>query len=428
MSKIGFLEKRRIGSVGVALGFLILVSCSKVSNPSNLLWLSAIGINPNFANGISGTGSGADFQIISSPETRFQINPEVVENIGFLYNNDPNFPELRKIQDFSIVSFDSIIKDPTSAPSDVNLFILDPTKGNIIFSKNSGKISYYQDPSLVNYSSILVHPSGRILLLSKTGFINSCFQYTAVGSVIKTPSCNDSTIQASKLFNFKIDEGKILFRAPSGSLKIFSIIDNSVNDLSLSPTPIGIIDVSYSSNLKTLIVSENVGKRISVYKENENLSFKLEKKSDSFIYTSSSGKGYSAPYISSVAINKDGIVYALSNVEDAIYTLDQNLKIVNVFEDSLQFRPFRKIIEPVKIRISYENEDLYVLTKNEISVLRDVEVNKNSDFQWSLPINQDSLKQAIIDSLKQTNYNLNKSIFDQPAVKAVLDSYRNAAQ
>ncbi|PJZ51629.1 LIC_11904 family protein [Leptospira adleri] len=418
----------KIGSICVSLGLLTHLSCSKVSNPSNLLWLSAIGLNPNFANVINGSGSGPDFNITSSPETRFQINPEVVENLGFLFNNDPHFPELRKIQDFSIVSLDPLIRDPLSRPTDVNLFILDSTKGNIIYSKNPGKISYFQDSSLTNYSSILVLPSGKILLVSKTGFLNTCFQYTAVGSVVKTPSCNDSTIQVSKLFNFKTEKGEILFRAPSGSLKIFSVENQSISEISINPTPIGIIDVSYSSNQKSLVVSENVGKRISVYKENQNGSFILENKIESFSFTNTLGKSYKAPYISSVAVNKDGVIYALSNVEDAVYTIDPYLKIVNVFEDTLQFRPFRKMMEPLRIRISSGNEDLYVQTKNEISVLRDVEVNKSSDFQWSLPINQDSLKQAVIESLKQSNYNLNKSIFDQPAVKAVLDSYRNLAQ
>ncbi|WP_061298445.1 LIC_11904 family protein [Leptospira borgpetersenii] len=427
MAKLGNI---RLGhnwvNYSVILSFLLSLNCSKVSKADNYLWLSALGIHlPNS----SATNDGAidqQISISSDVRARFQINPEVMENLGFLYTNDPAFPELRKIQDFSIVNLESLIRDPLMAPTDVNLFILDSSKGNIIYTKNSSKIGYFHDATLADYTSILVLPSGKILLISKSGFLNQCFLFTAIGTIVKTPSCIDSSVSAQRFYHYKSDVGKIILKTSSDRLKVFSLNENTTNDLNISPIPNGIVDVSYSSDNKRLSISDKKGSRISVFNENENETFQLRTQTESFSYSHSEGKIYNAPYISSVAINKDGIIYALSNIEDAVYTFDQNLKVVNVYEDTLQFRPFRKMIEPLRIRISSTNEDLYILGKNYVSVARDLEVNPNTDFQWSLPINQDSLKQAITDSLKQSNFDIKKSLFDQPAVKAILDTYRTA--
>ncbi|WP_246846728.1 LIC_11904 family protein [Leptospira barantonii] len=410
----------------ITLCFLLSLNCGNVSKTDSFLWLSAFGIDLPNSSEINNGEIDQQISVSSNVRTKFQINPEVMENLGFLYTNDPAFPELRKIQDFSIVSFESLIRDPLMAPTDVNLFILDSSKGNIIYTKNSGRIEYFHDATLINYSSILVLSSGKILLISNAGFLNQCYLYTAIGTIIKTPSCIDSTISVQRFYNFKSDLGKIILKTSSDTLKVFSSNDNSISDLNLSPAPNGIVDVSYSSSKNRLSISDKKGTRISVFNEIENGTFQLKTQTEIFSYSGSEGKTYNAPYISSVAINKDGIIYALSNIEDAIYTFDQNLRIVNVFEDTLQFRPFRKMIEPLRIRISPENEDLYILGKNYVSIARDLDVNPNSDFQWSLPINQDSLKQAIIDSLKQPNFDVKKSLFDQPAVKAILDTYRTA--
>ncbi|AYV56329.1 hypothetical protein EFP84_12935 [Leptospira kmetyi] len=410
----------------VILCFLLSLNCSKVSKTDNFLWLSALGIHlPNSSETDNGE-MNQPISISSNVRAKFQVNPEVMENLGFLYTNDPAFPELRKIQDFSIVNLESLIRDPLMAPTDVNLFILDSSKGNIIYTKNSGRIGYFHDATLINYTSILILPSGKILLISNTGFLNQCYLYTAIGTIVKTPSCTDSTISTQRFYNFKSDLGKIIVKTSSDTLKVFSSKDNLISDLNLYPAPNGIVDVSYSSSKNQLSISDKKGTRISVFNEIENGTFQLRAQTETFSHSGSEGKIYNAPYISSVAINKDGIVYALSNIEDAIYTFDQNLRIVNIFEDTLQFRPFRKIIEPLRIRISPENEDLYILGKNYVSIARDLDVNRNSDFQWSLPINQDSLKQAIMDSLKQPNFDIKKSLFDQPAVKALLDTYRTA--
>ncbi|AVV50646.1 LIC_11904 family protein [Leptospira santarosai] len=425
MSKLGNIQFRgRWSNFSLIFCFLLLASCSMTSKPDNLLWLSAFGINiPNSA-GIQNGQIDPQNPISSNVKAKFQINPEVMENLGFLFTNDPAFPELRKIQDFSIVNLESLIRDPSMSPNDVNLFILDSAKGNIIYSKNSAKIAYFHDNALVDYTAILVLPSGKILLISKTGFLNLCYLYTAIGSVVKTPSCSDSNISAQRFYNYKPDQGTVIVKTSSDALKVFSTNDNSLTDLMISPIPVSIVDVSYSPPKRRLSISDKKGTRISVFDENESGGFQIRTQTESFSFTQSEGKVFSAPYISSLAINRDGIIYALSNVEDSIYTLDQNLKVVSVFEDTLQFRPFRKMIEPLRIRITAGNEDLYILGKNYVSIARDLDLNSSSDFQWSLPINQDSLKQAVMDSFKQPNFDIRKSLFDQPGVKAILDSYR----
>lgn len=91
----------------------------------------------------------------SALESKFQINPEILENVGFLYTRNLNFPELRRIQDFSIVHFNDAIRDSSLARSDVNLFILDGPKGNIIYSSSSQIIKYFHDNRLENYQTNL---------------------------------------------------------------------------------------------------------------------------------------------------------------------------------------------------------------------------------------------------------------------------------
>lgn len=135
----------------------------------------------------------------SALESKFQINPEILENVGFLYTRNLNFPELRRIQDFSIVHFNDAIRDSSLAQNDVNLFILDGPKGNIIYSSPSQTIKYFHDNRLENYKQIYVMPNGKIILISSDFFLDLCYSYSNTGVITFSAGCTKTNIGAYAL-------------------------------------------------------------------------------------------------------------------------------------------------------------------------------------------------------------------------------------
>lgn len=71
----------------------------------------------------SGEGNGESTNLQGSRlVSKFQLNPEIFENVGFLYTRNLNFPELRRIQDFSVVHLNDSVRDTSLLQADVNSY------------------------------------------------------------------------------------------------------------------------------------------------------------------------------------------------------------------------------------------------------------------------------------------------------------------
>lgn len=186
----------------------------------------------------SGEGNGESTNLQGSRlVSKFQLNPEIFENVGFLYTRNLNFPELRRIQDFSVVHLNDSVRDTSLLQADVNLFILDSPKGNVIYSNSNQSIRYFHDDRIENYKQIYVLPNGKILFISSDNLLDLCYTYNATGNITFTPNCTKTNIGAYSIFEFKPDNGEVILLDHQKRLKKFNITDNSLTALNINPQP-----------------------------------------------------------------------------------------------------------------------------------------------------------------------------------------------
>ncbi|EQA63421.1 hypothetical protein LEP1GSC062_0996 [Leptospira alexanderi serovar Manhao 3 str. L 60] len=353
--------------------------------------------------------------------SKFQLNPEIFENIGFLYTRNLNFPELRRIQDFSVVHLDDSIRDTSLLQTDVNLFILDSPKGNIIYSNSNQSIRYFHDDRIENYKQIYVLPNGRILFISSDNFLDLCYTYTATGNISFTPNCIKTNIGAYSIFEFKPDNGEVILLDHQKQLKKFNIIDNSLTSLNINPQPIEVFSLAYNNGF--LGVLENKGTKLTLFSEG-NGRFNFTNSLEDFSFVTQKGIRYNAPQLLGIAVNSSGSIYATCPSEDAVYSFNGDLRITDVYEFLPEIRPYKKIINPHKILISKRNEYLYVSNRSALEILKDSVNNPSDDFQWILPVQSDSIENAFKNLVNSGGYDPNKSIFDQPGIKEIVQSWK----
>ncbi|PJZ28781.1 LIC_11904 family protein [Leptospira kmetyi] len=392
-------------------------------NSSTLLQIANLfSQNSDSANRSGSGGESLNLQS-SNIESNFQINPEIMENVGFLYTRNLNFPELRRIQDFSIVHLSDTIRDVSLAPNDVNLFILDSLKGNILYSTSTNTIKYFHDNRLENYRQIYVLPSGKIVLISSDYFLDFCYSFTSAGTIAYTSGCTKSNIGAIALFEFKPDSSEILILNQSKQLRLLNASSNSVNTFNLNPQPTDIFSIAYNNGY--LGVLENKGSKLSLYQEGGG-KFTFADSKEDFTFVTSKGVSYQTTQFLSLAIGSSGMVYAVSPSDDSVYSFDNELRIKDVYEFLPAVRPYRKILRPEKILISKKNEFLYVSNRSALEVLKDAKANPTNDIQWSIPVQSDSIETVFKNLINSKQYNPQLSIFDQPGIKEIVQSWKGS--
>lgn len=353
--------------------------------------------------------------------SKFQLNPEIFENLGFLYTRNLNFPELRRIQDFSVVHLNDSIRNTNLLETDVNLFILDSPKGNVIYSNSNQSIRYFHDDRIENYKQIYVLPNGKILFISSDNFLDLCYTYTAAGNIAYIPNCTKTNIGAYSIFEFKPDNEEVILLDHQKQLKKFNTNNNSLIALNINPQPVEVFSLAYNNGF--LGILENKGAKLTLFSEG-NGRFNFTNSLEDFSFVTQKGIKYNAPQFLGIAINSNGIVYTTCPSEDAIYSFNEDLKVTDVYEFLPEIRPYKKIIHPHKILISKRNEYLYVSNRYALEILKDSENNPNEDFQWILPVQSDSVENAFKNLVNSGGYDPSKSIFDQPGIKEIVQSWK----
>lgn len=370
----------------------------------------------------SGEGNGESTNLQGSRlVSKFQLNPEIFENVGFLYTRNLNFPELRRIQDFSVVHLNDSIRDTSLLQADVNLFILDSPKGNVIYSNSNQSIRYFHDDRIENYKQIYVLPNGKILFISSDNFLDLCYTYSATGNITFTPNCTKTNIGAYSIFEFKPDNGEVILLDHQKRLKKFNITDNSLTALNINPQPVEIFSLAYNNGF--LGILENKGTKLTLFSEG-NGRFNFTNSLEDFSFVTQKGIRYNSPQFLGIAVNSSGVIYTTCPSEDAIYSFNEDLKITDVYEFLPEIRPYKKIINPHKILISKRNEYLYVSNRSALEILKDSANNPSEDFQWILPVQSDSIENAFKNLVNSGGYDPNKSIFDQPGIKEIVQSWK----
>ncbi|EMF99929.1 hypothetical protein LEP1GSC123_2974 [Leptospira borgpetersenii str. 200701203] len=56
--------------------------------------------------------------------------------------------------------------------------------------------------------------------------------------------------------------------------------------------------------------------------------------------------------------------------------------------------------------------------------MKDSANNPSEDFQWILPVQSDSIENAFKNLVNSGGYDPNKSIFDQPGIKEIVQSWK----
>lgn len=370
----------------------------------------------------SGEGNGESTNLQGSRlVSKFQLNPEIFENVGFLYTRNLNFPELRRIQDFSVVHLNDSVRDTSLLQADVNLFILDSPKGNVIYSNSNQSIRYFHDDRIENYKQIYVLPNGKILFISSDNLLDLCYTYNATGNITFTPNCTKTNISTYSIFEFKPDNGEVILLDHQKRLKKFNITDNSLTALNINPQPAEIFSLAYNNGF--LGILENKGTKLTLFSEG-NGRFNFTNSLEDFSFVTQKGIRYNSPQFLSIAVNSSGVIYTTCPSEDAIYSFNEDLRITDVYEFLPEIRPYKKIINPHKILISKRNEYLYVSNRSALEILKDSANNPSEDFQWILPVQSDSIENAFKNLVNSGGYDPNKSIFDQPGIKEIVQSWK----
>ncbi|AXR62448.1 LIC_11904 family protein [Leptospira mayottensis] len=388
---------------------------------TSLQILSLFSQNSSPINRLEGNNSKSTNLQSSQLVSKFQLNPEIFENVGFLYTRNLNFPELRRIQDFSVVHLNDSIRDTNLSQTDVNLFILDSPKGNIIYSNSNQSIRYFHDDRIENYKQIYVLPNGKILFISSDNFLDLCYTYNATGNVTFTPNCIKTNIGAYSIFEFKPDNEEVILLDHQKQLKRFNTINNSLTALNINPQPTEVFSLAYNNGF--LGVLENKGTKLTLFSEG-NGRFNFTNSLEDFSFVTQKGARYNAPQFLGIAVNSSGVIYATCPSEDAIYSFNGDLRITDVYEFLPEIRPYKKIISPHKILISKRNEYLYVSNRSALEILKDSANNPSEDFQWILPVQSDSIENAFKSLVNSGGYDPNKSIFDQPGIKEIVQSWK----
>lgn len=393
---------------------IIFLYCGKVKNRKdssveNFIGLTLTSNNFDVAN-----------VTVSNLKAEFQINPELFENVGFIFTKKEVNPELRGINHFSVVNLNQSLKASSQRKEDVHLFFIDSVKGNFYYTIANNELRILNHVEFEKMWRILVFPDGQILFISGSGQLNNCFYYNGT-SVLRKNDCNQSSKLALEIIEYKSNIKDVIILNQNNNLEI-------LNSETLTSTPLltnsglsGIFSVSFADDF--LYVLDKAGKRINKFNYTEG-KFVKASEANSFNFVSETGGIYHPHQFLSISVGQGGVVYASSSVEDSVYSLNDSLRIVNVFQFSESLRPFKKVIYPDKLIYSRSDKKLYVLGSNVLQIMSDDAIAKSEYSQWSIPTQLDQIESEFINLFKRGSYDFNKSIFDQNGIKQIMDNWK----
>ncbi|PJZ95606.1 hypothetical protein CH358_17380 [Leptospira meyeri] len=233
--------------------------------------------------------------------------------------------------------------------------------------------------------------------------------------------CTQSSKLALEIIEYKSSLKEVIILNQNNNLEI-------INSETLSSAPFlansdlsDIFSVSFAEDF--LYVLDKAGKRINKFHYKEGKFVKVSE-TNSFNFVSEAGGIYHPHQFLSISVGQGGVVYASSSVEDSVYSLNDSLRIVNVFQFSESLRPFKKVIYPDKLIYSKSDKKLYVLGSNVLQIMSDDAITKSEYSQWSIPTQLDQIESEFINLFKKGTYDFNKSIFDQNGIKQIVENWK----
>ncbi|PJZ80417.1 hypothetical protein, partial [Leptospira meyeri] len=393
---------------------IVFLYCGKVKNNKDSSVEDFVGLTLT-SNNFDVTNA-----TVSNLKAEFQINPELFENVGFIYTKNELNPELRGINHFSVVNLNQTLKASTQRKEDVHLFFIDSAKGNLYYTIANNELRILNHAEFEKMWRILVFPDGQILFISGNGQLNNCFYYSGT-SVLRKNGCTQSSKLALEIIEYKSSLKEVIILNQNNNLEI-------INSETLSSAPFlansdlsDIFSVSFAEDF--LYVLDKAGKRINKFHYKEGKFVKVSE-TNSFNFVSEAGGIYHPHQFLSISVGQGGVVYASSSVEDSVYSLNDSLRIVNVFQFSESLRPFKKVIYPDKLIYSKSDKKLYVLGSNVLQIMSDDAITKSEYSQWSIPTQLDQIESEFINLFKKGTYDFNKSIFDQNGIKQIVENWK----
>ncbi|PJZ67493.1 hypothetical protein CH371_05590 [Leptospira wolffii] len=396
-----------------ALLCVILVNCNTISTIkftefANLLLLQHADSNAS--------PSVAQLRLQES----FQLNPELNSRLGSYYFEGNTPPELRYIEDLSIVILNPDIRDSGLSNDQVNFFILDNKLGNIIYSINNNTFAFKNDPDLKGARKILTLPDGQIALIDSLGKLNLCFKYVS-SRVIKIPSCLSESIDSLALTYSSSSKASNIFLSDGNTISIFDLQTKIKSDLLIPSSIKQIVDII--PELDGFVILHNSGYSLSRIEKTETGGFTILTAKNEISPRFSDGTFASMP-INSIVKLPSGHILAVTMAFSGIIIQRDNLEYSSQYYFLPKVKPFRGLNVPVGIRYFPGHDYLFVFSRDVMSVLAENTILQSGELQWGTPPVLDDIALAIKQKMDAGDFDPTKNLFDLEEVKVLMQGFK----